>query len=84
MYLIMLLWSNSNLFNHQIFRFCSILSKREISNIGYIQGDVSLIYGTETHTSWIIAFAIPGLGIIGILIPFSLFFLMYINREQLD
>ncbi|CAD8188935.1 unnamed protein product [Paramecium octaurelia] len=65
-------------------QFCSILSKRDISNISYLQGDVSLIYGTETHIKWMIIFAIPGLGVIGILIPFSLFFLMYVNRDQLD
>ncbi|CAK92602.1 unnamed protein product (macronuclear) [Paramecium tetraurelia] len=65
-------------------QFCSIISKRDISNISYVQGDVSLIYGTETHIQWMMMFAIPGLGVIGILIPFSLFFLMYVNRDQLD
>ncbi|CAK56679.1 unnamed protein product (macronuclear) [Paramecium tetraurelia] len=65
-------------------QFCSIISTRQISQIAYIQGDVSLLYGTSNHISWIIFFAIPGLGILGLFIPFSLFFIMYINREQLD
>ncbi|CAD8096297.1 unnamed protein product [Paramecium primaurelia] len=65
-------------------QFCSIISKRQISQISYIQGDVSLLFGTPNHISWIICFAIPGLGIFGLFIPFSLFFIMYINRAQLD
>ncbi|CAD8187960.1 unnamed protein product [Paramecium octaurelia] len=65
-------------------QFCSIISIRQISQIPYIQGDVSLLYGTPNHISWIIFFAVPGLGILGLFIPFSLFFIMYINREQLD
>ncbi|CAD8127957.1 unnamed protein product [Paramecium sonneborni] len=65
-------------------QFSSIISNRQISQISYIQGDVSLLYGTANHISWIIYFAIPGLGIFGLFIPFSLFFILYINRKQLD
>ncbi|CAD8105139.1 unnamed protein product [Paramecium sonneborni] len=65
-------------------QFSSIISNRLISQISYIQGDVSLLYGTINHISWIIYFAIPGLGIFGLFIPFSLFFILYINRQQLD
>ncbi|CAD8167794.1 unnamed protein product [Paramecium octaurelia] len=65
-------------------QLCSIVSKRAISTISYIQGDVSLIYGTDNHIFWIIILGIPGLGVFGALIPFTLFFVMYMNREQLD
>ncbi|CAD8166230.1 unnamed protein product [Paramecium pentaurelia] len=35
-------------------QFCSIISNRQISQISYIQGDVSLLQGTPNHISWII------------------------------
>ncbi|CAD8047654.1 unnamed protein product [Paramecium primaurelia] len=65
-------------------QFCSILSKRIISNNQYIQGDLTLIFGSQNHYQWIYYFAIPGLGIFGCCIPFSLFFLMLINKKKLE
>ncbi|CAD8141277.1 unnamed protein product [Paramecium pentaurelia] len=65
-------------------QFCSILSKRIISNNQYIQGDLTLIFGSQNHYQWIYYFAIPGLGIFGCCIPFSLFFLMLINKNKLE
>ncbi|CAD8097021.1 unnamed protein product [Paramecium primaurelia] len=65
-------------------QFCSILSSRQISNINYIQGDVSLVFGYQNHYKWIYTFVVPGLGFFGCCIPFSLFFLMYIKKEELD
>ncbi|CAD8126466.1 unnamed protein product [Paramecium sonneborni] len=65
-------------------QLCSILSKREISNTSYIQGDVSLLYGSNNHKIGMLLFALPGLGIFSCLIPISLFFLMYIKRDKLD
>ncbi|CAD8128826.1 unnamed protein product [Paramecium sonneborni] len=62
----------------------SLLAKRIISNIEYIQGDVSLKYNQPNHQKWIIMFVLPGLGLIGCIIPFSIFFLLYIKREKLD
>ncbi|CAD8095118.1 unnamed protein product [Paramecium sonneborni] len=64
--------------------FFSILAVRKISNQDYIQGDVSLIYGTQNHIQWIQMFVIPGSSLIGLILPLSLFFILYINREQHD
>ncbi|CAD8125180.1 unnamed protein product [Paramecium sonneborni] len=63
---------------------CSIVSIRKISTIDYIQGDVSLKYGTDDHLLWITYLIIPGLLLFGCLIPFGLFLLMYAKRHQFD
>ncbi|CAD8108643.1 unnamed protein product [Paramecium sonneborni] len=65
-------------------QFGSILSMRIISNIDYIQGDVKLKFGSQDHVSWIYYFAIPGIVIFGLFIPFLLFFLMLIKKGKLD
>ncbi|CAD8094623.1 unnamed protein product [Paramecium sonneborni] len=65
-------------------QFFSLLAKRQISQIDYIQGDVSLRYGTKTHFNWIISLILPGLTCIGIILPFSLLVLLYIKRDQLE
>ncbi|CAD8083297.1 unnamed protein product [Paramecium sonneborni] len=65
-------------------QFFSLLAKRQISQIDFIQGDVSLHYGTETHINWIISFIIPGLALIGIILPLSLLALLYFKRDQLE
>ncbi|CAD8195642.1 unnamed protein product [Paramecium octaurelia] len=62
---------------------CSSLSVRQISNINYIQGDVSLLYNTEDHQLWIYFFILPLLIVFGCIIPFSLFLLTYIKRDIL-
>ncbi|CAD8187793.1 unnamed protein product [Paramecium pentaurelia] len=64
--------------------FCSTISIRKISNINFIQGDVSLKYGTNNHFQWITFFIIPGLLVFGCIIPLGLFLLMYIKRSQLE
>ncbi|CAD8137809.1 unnamed protein product [Paramecium octaurelia] len=63
-------------------QFFSILAVRKISNQDYISGDVSLIYGSETHVLWIKEFAIPGSTLIGLIIPLLLFLMLYLNREN--
>ncbi|CAD8189309.1 unnamed protein product [Paramecium octaurelia] len=60
----------------------SILAVRKISNLDYISGDVSLIYGTNSHISWIQGFAIPGSTLIGLIIPLLLFLILYLNRKN--
>ncbi|CAD8119154.1 unnamed protein product [Paramecium sonneborni] len=65
-------------------QFFSILSKRSISQIDYIQGDVSLLYSTENHTQWIFGLAIPGMLFIGLILPFSLILFLYFKRNYLD
>ncbi|CAD8201980.1 unnamed protein product [Paramecium pentaurelia] len=62
----------------------SLLAKRIISDIEYISGDVSLLYNSPSHQKWIIGFVLPGLGLIGCLIPSALFLLLYIQRDKLD
>ncbi|CAD8121702.1 unnamed protein product [Paramecium sonneborni] len=63
---------------------CSIVSNRKISNMNYIQGDVSLYFGTQNHIFWIIYLIVPGLFLFGCLIPFALLLLMHIKRHQFD
>ncbi|CAD8215134.1 unnamed protein product [Paramecium octaurelia] len=63
-------------------RFFSIIAVRKISNLNYISGDVSLLYGSDSHILWIKRFAIPGSSFIGLIIPLLLFLLLYINREN--
>ncbi|CAK92783.1 unnamed protein product (macronuclear) [Paramecium tetraurelia] len=65
-------------------QFFSLLAKRQISDINYIQGDVSLIFGTPNHIKWILSFVIPGLGLIGWLLPFTLLILLYVKRHQIE
>ncbi|CAD8127675.1 unnamed protein product [Paramecium sonneborni] len=64
--------------------FCSALSARNISNINYVQGDVSLEFETNDHQTWIYIFIIPGLILFGVLLPLCLSLFMYFNRFQLD
>ncbi|CAD8188653.1 unnamed protein product [Paramecium pentaurelia] len=63
---------------------CSSLSGRQISNINYIQGDVSLLYDTRDHQLWIYSLILPLLVVYGCIIPFSLFLLTYFKRDILD
>ncbi|CAD8108319.1 unnamed protein product [Paramecium sonneborni] len=63
-------------------QFFQILAIRKISNLDYISGDVSLIYGSQNHITWIYAFAIPGSIIIGLILPLSLFLILYIKKDQ--
>ncbi|CAD8074282.1 unnamed protein product [Paramecium primaurelia] len=65
-------------------QFFSLLAKRQISNINYIQGDVSLKFGTSDHIKWMISFIIPGLGLIGWLLPFLLLLLLYVKKDQIE
>ncbi|CAD8133589.1 unnamed protein product [Paramecium octaurelia] len=62
----------------------SILAKREISNIEYVQGDVSLLYGSSTHSNWMYKFALPISLLIGLIIPISLLLFLYQNRQLFD
>ncbi|CAD8070407.1 unnamed protein product [Paramecium primaurelia] len=63
---------------------CSIISNRWISNVNYVQGDVSIIFGNESHLKWMFYFVIPILILFGCLTPLSLFLIMYFKRKQLD
>ncbi|CAD8108641.1 unnamed protein product [Paramecium sonneborni] len=63
-------------------QFFLILAVRKISNLSYISGDVSLIYGSQNHITWIYAFAIPGSILVGLILPVSLFLILYINQDK--
>ncbi|CAD8130058.1 unnamed protein product [Paramecium sonneborni] len=63
-------------------QYFSILAVRRISDLDYIQGDVSMIYGSSSHLTWIYWFVIPGSLLIGLILPLTLFLLMYINKDQ--
>ncbi|CAD8097921.1 unnamed protein product [Paramecium sonneborni] len=65
-------------------QFSSLLARRSISNIDYVQGNVSLMFDTESHQKWIFSFILPGLGFIGCFIPMFLFSLMFVMRRKLD
>ncbi|CAD8129468.1 unnamed protein product [Paramecium sonneborni] len=71
-------------FSGLIKSFCSIVSKRIISNIEYIQGDLTLIYGSLNHIQWIYKFALPGLAVLGFCIPFSLFWFMFLTKKRFN
>ncbi|CAK86413.1 unnamed protein product (macronuclear) [Paramecium tetraurelia] len=63
-------------------QFFSLLSKRTISDIEYIQGNVSLEFNTQSHYLWIYFFILPGLSFIGCFIPFILFFVNVFNEKK--
>ncbi|CAD8137799.1 unnamed protein product [Paramecium octaurelia] len=65
-------------------QFCSVLAKRTISKIDYIQGDLTLLYGSQSHYLWTFSFILPGLGLIGFFFPFAVFFFLYLKRGELD
>ncbi|CAD8179807.1 unnamed protein product [Paramecium pentaurelia] len=67
-----------------ITQFFSILAVRVISQVSYIQGDVSLLYGTNTHYKWIFRFILPVLTLIGLILPLSLFIFLYSKKQQLN
>ncbi|CAD8208304.1 unnamed protein product [Paramecium octaurelia] len=64
--------------------YFSIVSRRTVSSQSYIQGDVSLLFGTGEHLIWIFAFVIPGICVFSMIIPLSLFIIMYIKKDKHD
>ncbi|CAD8189349.1 unnamed protein product [Paramecium pentaurelia] len=62
---------------------CSVISRRIISNIEFISGDVTLYFGSDNHNQWMNQFIIPLLILLGFTIPFSLFILLYTQRKKL-
>ncbi|CAD8114144.1 unnamed protein product [Paramecium primaurelia] len=65
-------------------QFFSTLAIRKISQIDYIQGDVSLLYGSNNHFNWIYAFIIPGSALFGLIIPLSLYIFLYLKKNDLN
>ncbi|CAD8087605.1 unnamed protein product [Paramecium sonneborni] len=65
-------------------QFCSLLAVRRISNIDFVQGNVSFSFNTQTHFRWIIGFILPSLILVGLAIPVFLFLLMFFIKEKLE
>ncbi|CAK84285.1 unnamed protein product (macronuclear) [Paramecium tetraurelia] len=65
-------------------QFFSILAARTISQIDYIQGDVSLLYGTNTHIKWIYGFVVPGSVLLVIILPFSMYTYLFFKKDKLN
>ncbi|KAM3129816.1 hypothetical protein pb186bvf_018110 [Paramecium bursaria] len=53
--------------------FISLLSYRNISQVLWVQGNVSYLYLTPVHTRWLLSFVIPILVLFGFLIPLILY-----------
>ncbi|CAD8126668.1 unnamed protein product [Paramecium sonneborni] len=64
--------------------FISLLSFRQISDIYWIQGNVSYRYDTSSHVRWLITFVLPSALMLGLLIPTYLFLNLYKIRIKLD
>ncbi|CAD8191360.1 unnamed protein product [Paramecium octaurelia] len=64
--------------------FISLLSFRQISDIYWIQGNVSYRYDTSTHVGWLITFVLPSALMLGLIIPTYLFLSLYKIRNKLD
>ncbi|CAD8122669.1 unnamed protein product [Paramecium sonneborni] len=62
----------------------SIIAQRQISNIDFIQGDVSLQYGHGNHLQWIYFFVVPILALIGVIMPLTILLLLYFKRDQIN
>ncbi|CAD8136644.1 unnamed protein product [Paramecium pentaurelia] len=72
------------LFPNIISGLIGLLSYRKISNEFWVSGNVSYLYDTYQHTIWLISFVIPSFFILGLLIPFLFWFVVYYNRKQLN
>lgn len=57
-----------------------LISYRDISDILWVQSNVSYQYNTKTHISWMIKFCLPIIIILAILVPIYLFFGLIKNK----
>ncbi|CAD8169765.1 unnamed protein product [Paramecium pentaurelia] len=64
--------------------FISLLSFRQISNLYWIQGNVSYRYDTETHFNWILTFILPSTLFLAFIIPAYMFISLYKQRHNLE
>ncbi|CAD8048507.1 unnamed protein product [Paramecium sonneborni] len=72
------------LFPNIISGLIGLLSYRKISDELWISGNVSYLYNTKQHTIWLLSFIIPSFLILGLIIPFFFWFVVYYNRKQLN
>ncbi|CAD8126996.1 unnamed protein product [Paramecium sonneborni] len=89
------IFSKSFLFSSIIYLYClnlqnimkwgaSLITKRQLSGIDWIQANVASKFDTETHKIWSLRFIYPILIFIGLVIPAFLFFQMRKIRNSLD
>ncbi|CAD8125242.1 unnamed protein product [Paramecium sonneborni] len=64
--------------------FISLLSFRYISDIYWIQGNVSYRYNTSSHVKWLLTFVLPSALMLGFIIPTYLFLNLFKIRTKLD
>ncbi|KAM3133543.1 hypothetical protein pb186bvf_014385 [Paramecium bursaria] len=62
----------------------SLLSRRNLSDYEFIQGNVAYLFNTNIHYKWCIALIMPALLIVSLIIPLSLFQVLYKNNQKLD
>jgi hypothetical protein len=74
------IYLSPNLFSGLI----ALLSYRNISNEKWISANVAYLYETELHTKWLFFFVAPALTIIGILLPFFFWFILFHHRKKLN
>ncbi|CAD8044006.1 unnamed protein product [Paramecium primaurelia] len=88
-------FSKSYIYSSIIYLYClnlqnimkwgvSLITKRQLSGIDWIQANVASRYDTETHSLWSIRFIYPILIFLGIFIPAFLFYQMRKIRKILD
>ncbi|KAM3144283.1 hypothetical protein pb186bvf_003745 [Paramecium bursaria] len=61
----------------------SLVASRTISNLKWVQGNVSYRYDTFDHYKWIAGFAFPIIVTFGVTIPLLFYILLYRNRQNL-
>ncbi|KAM3138602.1 hypothetical protein pb186bvf_009354 [Paramecium bursaria] len=64
--------------------FISLLSYRKISQVLWVQGNVSYLYLTAAHARWLLSFVLPVLVVFGFLIPIILYRNMSKFKDKLD
>ncbi|KAM3129390.1 hypothetical protein pb186bvf_018538 [Paramecium bursaria] len=64
--------------------FISLLSYRKISQVFWVQGNVSYLYLTALHARWLLSFVGPILIVFGFLIPIFLYLKMSKYKDKLN
>ncbi|KAM3129372.1 hypothetical protein pb186bvf_018520 [Paramecium bursaria] len=64
--------------------FISLLSYRKISQVFWVQGNVSYLYLTPVHAKWLLSFVLPVLILFGFLVPLILYLKMSKFKARLN
>ncbi|CAD8192651.1 unnamed protein product [Paramecium pentaurelia] len=60
----------------------SHLSRRSISGVEFVQGNVAYLFQSNTHQQWLVFVIVPVLIIIGLAIPLTLWYQVFKNYKQ--